>query len=253
MMTADKRRPKAGSNQRPVEQEPNPAETGRPNAEDQKPSPKGLAFWVKIAVIAGVVIAGLNYFLPRGGGKAENGVVSHGQQGGTTAQSYNDNSVTSHGQSGGITTRQLNVYQQYFSDQPAAEKEALRQSLMTKYPRGYAVFGLVDGEPTRTIEGLSFEEDFEMIWTGSEIARLGPDYIDFHPPGIIYKPTKNAALGSFNLRLPRKVGYITRYRKLLPSWTNVFLEVLDDKESFAVVVLGFKEADRSTQPATGPD
>ena len=79
-----------------------------------------------------------------------------------------------------------------------------------------------------------------ISWTDSKVSKLEPDWIEFYPPQIIYKPTNNAVLGKFNFRLPRKIGFITRY-PWLPKQANAFLEIVDDKGSFAVLVLGFKE------------
>lgn len=220
----------------------NSRSTGKPATKQHKSRFwRRFTFWVGVASIVSAVVAVLGFFLWPAGTHIDKRVVSHEQKGGVTAGTYNNNAVTnntvtSNGQSGGITAQNVTVNNYLSLD----ERQALNQKLLAKYPRGYAVFGVVDGKPTRTIEGLSFEKDFEIVWTGSEIAKFEPNYIDFWPPQIIYKPTGNAALGSFNLRLLRKVGFITPYR-LLPSWTNVFLEVLDDKGSFAVLVLGFKE------------
>jgi hypothetical protein len=211
--------------------------TEQPVAENNKPNSRRwltrLAEIITIVVGVGTI---LGFFLCRDETQVGRNVVSHEQKNAVTADTYNNNSVTSHGQSGGITAQNITINNYLAPD----EKQALNQRLLAKYPRGYAVFGVVDGKPTRTIEGLSFEKDFEIVWTGSEIARLEPNYIDFWPPQIVYRPTRNAALGAFNFRLPREVGFSTPYH-LLPSWTNVFLEVLDDKGSFAVLALGFKE------------
>lgn len=217
-------------------QESKSGSTGKP-ATKQKPRLwRRFTFWVGLAAIISAIVAVVSLFVGRSEPRVDESVVSHDQKGGVTAQTYNDNSVASNGQSGGITAQSVTINNYLAPD----ERQALNQKLLAKYPRGYAVFGVVDGKPTRTIEGLSFEKDFEIRWTGSEIAKFEPNYINFWPPQIIYKPTRNAALGVFNFRLPRKVGFITPYR-LLPSWTNVFLEVLDDKGSFAVLALGFKE------------
>ena len=149
-----------------------------------------------------------------------------------------DNSVTSHGQSGGITAQNITV-NKYFDRQSPDEKRALEQALKAKYPLGYTLFA-VDGKTIHVPEGLSFERDFVISWTDSKLSKLEPDWIEFYPPQIIYKPTDNAVLGQFNFRLPRKIGFIAPY-PWLPKQAKAFLEVLDDKGSFAVLVLGFKE------------
>jgi len=204
---------------------------------------RGLNFWVKVAAIAVPVVAVLALIVSivrRDGTSVDKSVASHDQKGGVTAQTQNDNSVTSTEQSGGITAREVYVdVKNYYGNQSPDERQALNQKLLAKYPRGYAVFGVEDGKSTRTIEGLSFEKDFEIVWTGSEIAKFEPNCINYYPPQIIYKPTKNGALGVFNLRIERTVGFTIPY-PFLPKWTNIFIEVLDDKESFAVLVLGFK-------------
>lgn len=156
--------------------------------------------------------------------------------------SHIDNSVTSHGQSGGITaenvTAQTITVNNYFDSRSPDEKRALEQALKAKYPLGYTLFA-VDGKTIHVPEGLSFERDFVISWTNSKLSKLEPDWIEFYPPQIIYKPTANAVLGKFNFRLRRKVGFIVPY-PWLPKRANAFLEVLDDKGGFVVVVLGFK-------------
>jgi len=196
---------------------------------------KKLVRGLEILAAVATILTFVGFLLYRDGASMDKSAVSHDQKGGVTAQTYNDNSVTSNEQSGGITAQNVTVNNYLSLD----ERQALNRKLLAKYPRGYAVFGVEDGEPTRTIEGLSFEKDFEIRWTGSEIAKFEAKYINYHPPQIVYKPTKNAALGVFNLRIERTVGFTIPY-PFLPSWTNVFLEVLDDRGSFAVLVLGFK-------------
>lgn len=153
-----------------------------------------------------------------------------------------DNSVTSHEQSGGITAKNVTI-NQYFDKQSPDEKQALEQSLLAKYPLGYALFA-VDGKTIHfPPDGLSFERDFVISWADSKISKLEPGepgWIVFNPPQIHYKPTGNSVLGKFDFRIERKIGFILPY-PMLPSWTNAFFEVLDDKDSFAVLVLGFKE------------
>lgn len=157
--------------------------------------------------------------------------------------SHIDRSVTSHEQSGGITaenvTTQDITVNNYFDIQSPDEKRALQQSLLAKYPLGYTLFA-VDGKTIYVPESLSYERDFVISWDESKISKLEPDWIEFYPPQIIYKPTGNAVLGKFNFRLLRKIGFIIPY-PMLPKQANLFLEVLDDKGSFAVLVLGFKE------------
>ncbi len=109
---------------------------------------------------------------------------------------------------------------------------------MAKYPLGYTLFA-VDGKTIHVPESLSFEKDYVVIWTDSKISNLESDWIEFYPPEITYKPTANAVLGKFNFRLTRKIGFTIRY-PWLPKQANAFIEVLDDKDSFAVLVLGFK-------------
>jgi hypothetical protein len=153
-----------------------------------------------------------------------------------------DNSVTSHGQSGGITaqtvTAQAITVNNFFDRQSPDERHALEQTLKAKYPLGYTLFA-VDGKTIHVPESLSFEKDFVIIWTDSKLSKLDPDWIEFYPPQIIYKPTANAVLGKFNFRLRRKIGFTIRY-PWLPKQANAFIEVLDDKDSFVVLVLGFK-------------
>jgi hypothetical protein len=154
-----------------------------------------------------------------------------------------DNIVTSHGQSGGITAQNVTTQDitvnNYFDLKSPEEKQALEQTLKVKYPLGYTLFA-VDGKTIHIPEGLSFERDFVISWNDSKISKLEPDWIVFNPPQIIYKPTGNAVLGEFNFRLRRKKGFIIPY-PMLPSWTKAFLEIIEDKDSFVVVVLGFKE------------
>jgi len=181
---------------------------------------------IKAAWIAGIcmIIAALiGLFKCSNGSSIDNSVISHGQSGGITAQN--------------VTSQPITV-NNYFDIQSPDEKQALEQTLKEKYPLGYAVFA-VDGKTIHVPESLSFEKDFVVIWTDSKVSKLGPDWIEFYPPQIIYKPTANAVLGKFNFRLRRKIGFTIRY-PWLPKQANAFIEVLDDKDSFAVLVLGFK-------------
>ena len=184
------------------------------------------AAWIggTCVIVAAIIAGGFGLFKYSDGSRVNNSVTSHGQSGGITAQNVTAQTIT---------------FNNYFDRQSPDEKRALEQSLKAKYPLGYTLFA-VDGKTIHVPEGLSFERDFVISWTDSKISKLEPDWIEFYPPQILYKPTANAVLGKWNLRLPRKTGFIIPY-PMLPSWTNAFLEVLDDKGSFAVLVLGFKE------------
>jgi len=163
-----------------------------------------------------------------------------------------DKSVTSHKQSGGITARNITItdanvtINHYFDGKSPDEKRALEKSLLAKYPLGYALFA-VDGKTIHfPPNDLSFERDFVIRWEDSKISKLEPGkpgepgWIVFNPPQIHYKPTGNSVLGKFDFRIERTIGFTMPY-PMLPSWTNAFFEVIDDKDSFAVLVLGFKE------------
>ena len=177
-----------------------------------------------ISVIVAAIIAGtFGLFKCRNGSRIDNSVTSYEQSGGITAQN--------------VTTQNITV-NNYFNTQSANKKRALEQTLKAKYPLGYTLFA-VDGKTIHVPESLSFERDFVISWTDSKLSKLEPDWIEFYPPQIIYKPTANAVLGKFNFRLRRKVGFIVPY-PWLPKRANAFLEVLDDKGGFVVVVLGFK-------------
>lgn len=175
-------------------------------------------------IVAAIIAGAFGLFKWGNGSPIDNGIASHGQSGGITAQN--------------VTTQAVTV-NNYFDIQSPEEKRALEQTLKAKYPLGYALFA-VDGKTIYIPESLSFEKDFVISWTDSKLSRLEPDWIEFNPPQIIYKPTANAVLGKFNFRLRRKTGFIIPY-PWLPKQANAFLEVLDDKGSFAVLVLGFKE------------
>ena len=185
---------------------------------------KGASIGGICVIIAAIIAGGFGLFKCRNDSRIDNSVTSHGQSGGITAQN--------------VMTQDITV-NNYFDRQAPDERRALEQTLKAKYPLGYTLFA-VDGKTIHVPESFSFERDFVINWTDSKISKLEPDWIEFHPPQIIYKPTANAVLGQFNFRIRRKIGFIIPY-PMLPSWTNAFLEVLDDKGSFAVLVIGFKE------------
>ncbi len=188
-------------------------------------SNKKISVTVIAALIAGIcmiIAAFIGLFKCSNGSRIDNSVISHGQSGGITAEN--------------VTAQTITV-NNYFDSRSPDEKRALEQALKAKYPLGYAVFA-VDGKTIHVPESLSFEKDFVVIWTDSKLSKLEPDWIEFYPPQIIYKPTANAVLGKFNFRLRRKVGFIVPY-PWLPKQANAFIEVIDDKDSFAVLVLGF--------------
>jgi hypothetical protein len=115
----------------------------------------------------------------------------------------------------------------------------LKQSLLAKYPLGYALFAV--GEKTIYVpDDLSFERDYVIDWTGSKLSKLEPDWVEFYPPNITNKQTGSALLGDFYFRLKRKGRELRPY----PGFSHqikMFLEIIEDKDSFVVVVLGFKE------------
>jgi len=184
---------------------------------------KGASIGGICVIVAAIIAGGFGLFKCRNHSRIDNSVTSHGQSGGITAQN--------------VTTPAITV-NNYFDIQSPDEKLALERTLKAKYPLGYTLFA-VDGKTIHVPESLSFEKDFGIIWTDSKLSKLDPNWVEFYPPQIIYKPTANAVLGKFNFRLRRKIGFTIRY-PWLPKQANAFIEVLDDKGSFAVLVLGFK-------------
>lgn len=156
-------------------------------------------------IFAAVITGCFGLFKGRNGSSVDNRVTSHGQKGGITAQS--------------VTTTAITI-NNYFDRQSPDEKQALKQTLLAKYPFGYALFAV--GEKTIHVpESLSFERDYVIDWTGSKLSKLEPDWVEFYPPDITHKPTGSTLRGDFYFRLKRKGRILRAYPWVLAPNKNV--------------------------------
>ena len=195
---------------------------------------RGLEVAAAVVTILGFIFG---VFVWRDGIHIDGRVISHGQKGGVTAQTHNDKSVTSYGQNSGITAQNVTVVNNYFNKQSSDEKEALHRSLKAKYPLGYAVFA-ADGKTIHVPDGLSFEKYFGIRWANAKVLELRSDVIDVQLLDIFDKATLSTWNGC-GFGLKRKVGAIFKAISL-PSIT-VVAELLEDKGSFVVLALGFRQ------------
>lgn len=176
------------------------------------------------------------------------------------------NNISSHGQIGGITAHNVTV-NNYFEKQPPEEKKEINETLITKYPLGYIKFS--GNEKTIHIpESPSFIQDNIKDFANSKISLQNPEWIELYlPKSLDIAITNITEDASFNkLSIPRKIGLIKHFPieyytighfpkghfpegsfpilhfPMPPEQAKGFdIEVLDDRESFVVLVLGFTE------------
>jgi hypothetical protein len=171
------------------------------------------------------------------------------------------NNISSHGQNGGITAQNVTV-NNYFEKQTPEEKKEVDESLITKYPLGYIKFS-GNGKTIHIPESSSFIQDNIKDLANSKISLQKPELIELYLPKSLDTAITNITEDdSFNkLNIPRKIGLIKHFPieyfpvEHFPKWhfpeghfpmppeqaKGFDIEVLDDRESFVVLVIGFTE------------
>jgi len=140
-------------------------------------------------------------------------------------------------QKGNQTAQQITInnYFQLKESSEAINKMQLKQ----KYPLGYAVFAANDIN-IHIPQNFNYGKEFETDWENAKVSSLTSESIVIDLPNIFYKPLNTSIIG-ISIEVPRKVGsQIQLPLKFKGQEIIPIIEIVEDRGTFVVLVLGFK-------------